>query len=119
MLAALIAVGLSAFGGFGGLAVAAGLCLFPEGVRRRVVPSLVSYAVGVLLGVALLDLLPAASGVLGTRQALAIMLTGIVTFFALEKLALWRHVQGALATRGRPRSSSWLETRRTTSWMAR
>jgi zinc transporter ZupT len=43
MLVALIAVGLSALGGFGGLSVAAMLCLFPDAVRRRVVPALVSY----------------------------------------------------------------------------
>lgn len=93
MVVALIAVGLSALGGFGGLLIAAGLCLLPEGVRRRVVPALVSYAVGALLGVALLDLLPEASDALGTRGALATMLVGIVTFFALEKLALWRHAR--------------------------
>lgn len=46
------------------------LCLFPDGVGRRVVPALVSYAVGALLGVALLDLVPEASVVLGTRRAL-------------------------------------------------
>lgn len=90
-MVALIAVGLSALGGFGGLAVAAGLCVVPESGRRRAVPALVSYAVGALLGVALLELLPEASAALGTRRALAIALTGIVTFFALEKLALWRH----------------------------
>jgi hypothetical protein len=80
MLVALIAVGLSALGGFGGLSVAAMLCLFPDAVRRRVVPGLVSYAVGALLGVALLDLLQEASVVVGTRRALATTLGGIVTF---------------------------------------
>jgi zinc and cadmium transporter len=93
MWVALAAVGLSALGGFGGLSVAAGLCLFPERTRQRVVPRLVSYAVGALLGVALLDLLPEASTALGPRRALAAVLVGIVTFFVLEKLALWRHAQ--------------------------
>lgn len=97
MRVALIAIGLSALGGFGGLSVAAVLCLFPDGVRRRVVPALVSYAVGALLGVALLDLVPEASVVLGTRRALATTLVGIVMFFALEKLALWRHGQAGVA----------------------
>lgn len=97
MRVALIAIGLSALGGFGGLSVAAMLCLFPDAIRRRVVPALVSYAVGALLGVALLDLLPEASAVLGTRGALATALAGIVTFFALEKLALWRHGQAEVA----------------------
>ncbi len=97
MRVALIAIGLSALSGFGGLSVAAVLCLFPDGVRRRVVPALVSYAVGTLLGVALLDLLPEASAVVGTRRVLATTLAGIVTFFALEKLALWRHGQAGVA----------------------
>ena len=35
MLVAMIAVGLSALAGFGGLSVAAMLCLLPEGVRRN------------------------------------------------------------------------------------
>ena len=61
MRIALIAIGLSALSGFGGLSVAAVLCLFPDAVRRRVVPALVSYAVGTLLGVALVDLLQEAS----------------------------------------------------------
>lgn len=91
MRTTLLAIGLSALGGFGGLSVAAIVCVFPDGARGRVVPALASYAVGALLGVALLDLLPEASAALGTRRALATTLVGIVTFFALEKLALWRH----------------------------
>jgi zinc and cadmium transporter len=54
-------------------------------------PATVSYAVGELLDVALLDLLPDASSALGARAALATTLAGIVTFFALEKVAVWRH----------------------------
>ena len=79
MLVALIAVGLSALGGFGGLSVAAMLCPVPDAVRRRVLPALVSSAVGALLGVAPLDLVPEASVVLGARRALATALAGIVT----------------------------------------
>ncbi|MBI3493081.1 MAG: ZIP family metal transporter [Acidobacteria bacterium] len=86
-----IAIGLSLLGGFGGLAVAASLLAFPSSVRNRLVPWLVSYAVGALLGVALLDLMPQALAALSPRQAFGALLAGILTFFVLEKLAVWRH----------------------------
>lgn len=80
-------------GGIGGLAIAAVLVYLGEKLRARIIPALVSYAVGTLLGVALLDLLPEASATLGARRALGTALAGIVTFFALEKIALWRHAR--------------------------
>ena len=86
-----IALGLSLLGGFGGLAVAATLLLFTNKARERLVPALVSYAVGALLGVALLELLPQALAGLDARSVLGTLLVGILTFFVLEKLALWRH----------------------------
>jgi zinc and cadmium transporter len=86
-----IALGLSLLGGFGGLSVAALLLLAPPRTRHWLVPALVSYAVGALLGVALLELLPQALEVLQPRRAFATLLAGILTFFVLEKLALWRH----------------------------
>jgi zinc and cadmium transporter len=86
-----IAVGLSLVGGFGGLGVASSLLLVPSPLRRRLIPWLVSYAVGALLGVALLDLLPQALAALGARQVVGTLLAGIMSFFILEKLALWRH----------------------------
>ena len=86
-----IAIGLSLLGGFGGFAIAAALLLVTERVRERLVPWLVSYAVGALLGVALLELLPEALAALGARPVFATLLGGILTFFVLEKLAIWRH----------------------------
>src|SRR5262249_54128680 len=55
------------------------------------VPWLVSYAVGALLGVALLELLPQALSRLDARRVLGTLLVGILSFFVLEKLAIWRH----------------------------
>jgi zinc and cadmium transporter len=62
---------------------------------ERWVPRLVSFAVGVLLAVALTDLLPEAveSG-LSLHEAATWLLGGIVGFFAIEKLAIWRHDHG-------------------------
>lgn len=86
-----VALGLSVVGSAGGLLVASALLLFNQDVRTRVVPWLVSYAVGTLLGVALLGLVPEALASLRPPQALGALLAGILTFFVLEKLVLWRH----------------------------
>jgi zinc and cadmium transporter len=57
----------------------------------KVVPWLVSYAVGTLLAVALLVLLPEALAHLSPRTVLGSLLGGIMLFFVFEKLVLWRH----------------------------
>lgn len=85
------ALGLSLLGSFGGLVVASSLLLFNESLRTRLVPWLVSYAVGALLGVSLLALIPEALRELSPDQVLGSLLAGIVVFFVLEKLVLLRH----------------------------
>jgi len=84
-------LGLAAVGSVGGLVTAGVLLFFHEDVRRRVVPWFVSYAVGTLLGAALLGLVPQALDSLPPTRALGALLAGILTFFILEKLVLWRH----------------------------
>ena len=84
-------LGLSLLGSCGGLLVASSLLLFNDSVRRRLVPGLVSYAVGALLGVALLNLLPEALTFLAPPAVFATLLGGILVFFVLEKLVLIRH----------------------------
>jgi len=86
-----VALGLSVLGGFGGLLIASSLLMLPPALRGRLVPWLVSYAVGALLGVALIELLPQALAGLSPRRVFATLLGGILVFFVLEKLALWRH----------------------------
>ena len=85
------AVGLTLVGSLGGVLVASALLSFNDRIRLTVVPWLVSYAVGTLLGVALLVLLPEALAHLSARTVLASLLGGIMLFFLLEKLVLWRH----------------------------
>jgi len=86
-----IALGLSAVGSLGGLMTASVLLLFREAARVRLVPWLISYAVGTLLGVAFLALLPQALEHLEPLTAFGTLLGGILGFFLLEKLVLWRH----------------------------
>jgi zinc and cadmium transporter len=78
-------------GGLGGLVVASGILLFNDAARSRLVPWLVSYAVGALLGVSLLALLPETLEHLPASNVFATLLAGILLFFVLEKLVLWRH----------------------------
>jgi zinc and cadmium transporter len=84
-------MGLSLFGSLGGLIVASSLLLFTDRLRNRLLPSLISYAVGALLGVALLALLPEALESLSPRATFSTLLAGILLFFVLERLVLIRH----------------------------
>ena len=84
----------SLLGGVLSVVVAASFLLFPEQLRARLLPHFISFATGSLLGAAFLALLPhALEGVQG-EEVHAITLTillGVLTFFLLEKMVLWRH----------------------------
>ena len=84
-------LGLSLVGGLGGLLVASGVLLIKEQARARLIPWLVSYAVGALLGASMLEILPKALEQLAPPQVFSTLLVGILLFFVLEKLVLWRH----------------------------
>ena len=86
-----ISVGLSILGSLGGVIVASSFLLLGEKLRVRLVPWLISYAVGTLVGVALVALVPEALGELPARPAMLTMAAGILTFFVLEKAVIWRH----------------------------
>lgn len=76
----------------GGVLSLLGAALFAFAVLEKWVPRMVSFAVGVLLGAAFLTLLPqAVNAGLSVEHASGVLLTGILLFFVLEKLALWRH----------------------------
>ena len=85
------AIGFSVLGSVGGLLTASTFMLLGDAVRIRLIPGLISYAVGTLLGVALLALLPEALDTLPPGSALATLLGGVLSFFLLEKLVIWRH----------------------------
>ena len=60
-------------------------------VRLSWIPMLVSFAIGALLGAAFLEVIPHAFEQGDPRTAAASILGGILGFFLLEKLLLWRH----------------------------
>ena len=84
-----LAVGLSLVGSLAGLLIAAALLLFPAETRGKLVPWLVSYAVGTLLGRRSCtwcrkrwSRCPPGTASSRSRRS---------TFFVLEKLVIWRH----------------------------
>ncbi len=79
--------------------IAAGLfLLIPQAKRTVLLPHMVSFAIGTLLGAAFLGLLPHALNTSIDTDAHGIMQTtliGILVFFVLEKLVIWRHCHSA------------------------
>jgi zinc and cadmium transporter len=76
----------------GGVLSVACAALFALNARAHFVGVLVSYAIGALLGAAFLDILPEAIKMTSSVSAVsATLLAGILLFFILEKLVLWRH----------------------------
>ena len=81
-------------GGVLSVIAAAVFLLLPENLRLRLLPHFVSFAIGALLGAALLGLLPHAlvgAGVEDFHVITGTVLGGLFGFFLLEKLVLWRH----------------------------
>lgn len=81
-------------GGLLSVASASILLLIPQNHHPRIIPHGVSFALGALLSVAFLDLLPDAiqsGGQENTKLIMVTVLAGILGFFLLEKLLIWRH----------------------------
>ncbi|MEO5699184.1 MAG: ZIP family metal transporter [Casimicrobiaceae bacterium] len=74
------------------LAAAGTLVLKPSRIGR-----LVSFAVGALLGAVFLELLPHALEEAPAERVMVTVLGGLLAFFLLEKLVLWRHSHGEQA----------------------
>ena len=60
-------------------------------VRAAWIPTLVSFAIGALLGAAFLEVIPHAFEHGAPHTVGASILAGILVFFLMEKLLLWRH----------------------------
>ncbi len=76
----------------GGVLSVVAAAVFAYNARAAHVPVLISYAVGALLGAVFLNILPHAFAIASNiEQVAATILIGILLFFVLEKLVLWRH----------------------------
>lgn len=78
-------------GGAGATAGSALVMLFPERMRRSVLPWLLCYATGTLLGAAFLGMIPKAFSQSPALEVSVALLAGFIAFFGLEKLVIWRH----------------------------
>lgn len=69
--------------------------LFALNLRAQWVPMLVSYAIGAMLGAVFLEILPHAIEESDNIHVVSTtLLLGLLLFFILEKLVIWRHCHG-------------------------
>ena len=96
-------------GGVLSIFAAAAFLLLPERLRARLLSPMVSFAIGALLGAAFLAILPHAfeSPGIDPHTITLTVLCGILVFFLLEKMVIWRHchiddcdVHGSVAVPG-------------------
>ncbi|CAG0964216.1 Zinc transporter ZupT [Methylophilaceae bacterium] len=85
-------IGASVLGGVLSVVSAAAFAL---NARTAWIPMLISYAIGAMLGAVFLEILPHAFSEASSIEGMAAtVLLGILLFFVLEKLVLWRHCHG-------------------------
>ncbi len=87
-------IGFSLLGGLLSVILASSFLLIGDNIRQRMLPHLVSFAIGSLLGATFLGLIPHALDHQYSVDAHDIGLTllvGLLVFFILEKMVLWRH----------------------------
>lgn len=90
----LLIIFFTAIGGILSVMAAAIFLLLPANMQRQVLPHGISFAIGALLTVAFWGLIPEAFEKVNAAdyQTLsATILAGILGFFVLEKLLIWRH----------------------------
>jgi len=80
----------------GGILSVAAAALFALNARAQYLGGLVSYAIGALLGAVFLNILPEAIALSPSVVAVSgTVLLGILLFFTLEKVLIWRHCHHA------------------------
>ncbi len=90
----LLIIIFTAVGGVLSVLAAGVFLLFPDDQRNRVIPHGISFAIGALLSVAFWGLIPEAFEHVKPEQFQSLsgtILAGILGFFVLEKLLIWRH----------------------------
>lgn len=81
----------SLLGSIGAITAASAFLLLTKRIQQILIPSLISYAAGTLLTVALLGLIPHALEGANPKNILSTVLVGIILFFFLQKIIVWRH----------------------------
>lgn len=87
-------ISFSLLGGLLSVLAASVFLILPEKYRIRAIPHFVSFAIGALLGAAFLALIPHAlvdTSKVDVHNIGLTVLAGILLFFVLEKLVIWRH----------------------------
>lgn len=87
----LLIILFSFLGSIGAIMTAAVFLLLQKKIHKDFLSSLISYATGTLLAAALLGLIPHALTYISPLPVLFAVLVGIILFFSLEKLVIWRH----------------------------
>lgn len=79
----------------GGILSVSLAAVFALNLRTAWIPMLVSYAIGAMLGAVFLEILPHAFQEAASVESIsATLLLGLLLFFILEKLVIWRHCHG-------------------------
>lgn len=79
----------------GGILSVSMAAVFALNLRTAWIPMLVSYAIGAMLGAVFLEILPHAFEEATSVESIsATLLFGLLLFFVLEKLVIWRHCHG-------------------------
>ncbi len=79
------------FGSVASVGLAGFILLLRKERRPLIIIYLIPYAIGTLLGAAFLGMLPHAIHQIPSISSLTTVLSGIVLFFIMEKLTIWRH----------------------------
>lgn len=87
-----LAMGL--LGSLGALIPACVVLFIPDGWRQQVMPYLLSYATGTMLATAMIELIPEALERVSAMHVGVALLGGLVLFFVLEWMVIWRHAHG-------------------------
>lgn len=94
-----ILVWIILFSLIGGVLSVVGAAMVALNANKTALPMLISYAMGAMLGAVFLEILPEAieaaiQAGASIQHMTATVLFGILLFFSLEKLVIWRHCHG-------------------------
>lgn len=87
--------GIVIFSLLGGALSVLGAALVALNIKQKATPMLISYAIGAMLAAVFLEILPhAMTHVTDVQMITSTVLFGVLLFFTLEKIVLWRHCHG-------------------------